>query len=414
MAIWWQPVEFPCKKFKACYNTTSLHFPSTGLNELCGNLLEPHLPRWADSFLSICFASVSNIKGTEPHGAAWGSWGLLVVRPALGFPTHFFHKFLVCLALLSSPVDAYNSLVRTCQKIAVDTKLPWHPSKLIQSTHSTLNRNCPTGGAWSHIQRLLYIYIYIYSHISQGPQPSRERLRERPRGIRPTSGAQCLQQHGVYHLACQPPTNLETHCALISLICQNDPAWPRKSVIYISCIMYGSQEQKDESSWQSHVFLVTFKFCLVWSFTLHSILWTLHCRYLYELFVHSTSAMNQASDSRWTMPNPSKSLQTIKQMKIHVPNDAIASLNRVGNPAGVEDMEMYPVLFPQFICCLAILYWETHVFNVAITSWSGWFWRISPRQCLNASHASHTLCCFLAAKRAWIHQEIFKKTREAN
>lgn len=71
--------------------------------------------------------------------------------------------------------------------------------------------------------------FYIHSHISQGPQPSRERLRERPRGIRPTSGAQCLQQDGS-HLACQPPTNLETHCALISLICQNDPAWPRKSV----------------------------------------------------------------------------------------------------------------------------------------------------------------------------------------
>lgn len=90
--------------------------------------------------------------------------------------------------------------------------------------------------------------------------------------------------------------------------------------------MYRSQEQKDESSWQSHFFLVTFKFRLVWSFTLHSILWTLHCRYLYELFVHSTSAMNQASDSRRTRPTPSKSLQTIKQMKIHVPNDAIASL----------------------------------------------------------------------------------------
>lgn len=40
----------------------------------------------------------------------------------------------------------------------------------------------------------------------------------------------------------------------------------------------------------------------------------------------STSAMNQASDSRRTRPTPSKSLQTIKQMKIHVPNDAIASL----------------------------------------------------------------------------------------
>ena len=150
--------------------------------------------------------------------------------------------------------------------------------------------------------------------------------------------------------------------------------------------MYRSQEQKDESSWQSHFFLVTFKFRLVWSFTLHSVLWTLHCRYLYELFVHSTSAMNQASDSRRTRPTPSKSLQTIKQMKIHVPNDAIASLTPSWESSKCPVLKIFikylnTPIFPKFICCLAILYWKTHVFNLAITSWSGWFWRISPRQC---------------------------------
>ena len=50
------------------------------------------------------------------------------------------------------------------------------------------------------------------------------------------------------------------------------------------------------------------------------------CRYLYELFIHGTSAMNQASDSSRTKnkAHPFRSLQTITQ-KIHVPNDAIAS-----------------------------------------------------------------------------------------
>lgn len=83
---------------------------------------------------------------------------LAVLRPALGFPTHFFHKFLVCLALLSSPVDAYdNSLVRTCQKIAVDTKLPWHPSNL--SNLHNLQQKLPCWWCMvSHPKASIYIH----------------------------------------------------------------------------------------------------------------------------------------------------------------------------------------------------------------------------------------------------------------
>ena len=95
------------------------------------------------------------------------------------------------------------------------------PKQLVQSTYSTLKRNCPTGGAWLQ-----------YSHIPQAPQPSRERLRERPRGFRPTSG-QSIYNRILSSLGQpQAPTNLETHCALISLICQNDPAWPGHAKVW--------------------------------------------------------------------------------------------------------------------------------------------------------------------------------------
>ena len=95
------------------------------------------------------------------------------------------------------------------------------PKQLVQSTYSTLKRNCPTGGAWLQ-----------FSHIPQAPQPSRERLRERPRGIRPTSGRQYLQPHFVVTWPTSSTNKLgDPLCPYISDL----PKWsglarPRKSV----------------------------------------------------------------------------------------------------------------------------------------------------------------------------------------
>ncbi len=294
--------------------------------EVCGNLLDPwHLPRWADSFLSICFASVKKHQGC---GTAWGSWGLLAVlriaisvstcyTPALGFPTHFFHKFLVCLALLSGPVDAYDdSLVRICQKIAVDTTLPWYPSNL-SNLHTQLSRE------------IVLLVVHGFNiHTSR-----------RPPNHLANDFVNALVDFG------QPRGKVFTtaFCRHLANL-KHQQTWRPTVPLYLwsaKMIRPGQATQKCGLNLLHHVRIarterqkfmaVALLFghlqippCMEFYASLHIADTT--CRYLYELFIRSTSAMNQAIDSSRTKnkAHPFRSLQTIAQ-KIHVPNDAIAS-----------------------------------------------------------------------------------------